>query len=478
MHLVEMSAIACYLSILVLIAIFSYKKNQTSTDFMIGGRKMNFWLTALAAHASDMSSWIFMGYPVLIYSAQKGGFSNIFVAIGLIIFMFLNWKFVSAKLRRDTEKYQAMTFSSYFESRFSDTSGVLRLLSALMSFIFYSIYISAGFYGLGLLLESLFQIPYAIGVTLGFFIVIPYLFIGGYITLAWTDFFQGMFLLFVIILVPWMATEKIGGFAQLIHGLSSQDYFSNLIPNHSFSGFLTVLFTMLSWGLGYFGAPHIVTKFMGIKHADDTKKSKWVGMTWQTITLAAATLVGMVAIPYFKDAQFDPQLIFVNMVKTLFSPFGSALILCAILGTTITLADSQILVLASSLTEDFYKRIIRKEATSKELVFVSRMSILVIGLFSYLIALQKYSTIYGLVEFAWFGLGSSFGPLILFSLYSKSVTKKGAVAGIVAGGGLSLIVPLINYLFTLNLPAMIVAFFGSSLAIYFCSTLPQKKEAK
>lgn len=472
MHSNEILAIASYLSVLILIAIFSYRKNQSSSDFIIGGRKMNFWLTALAAHASDMSSWIFMGYPVLIY---KNGISNIFIAIGLIIFMFLNWKLVSAKLRRETEKYQAMTFSSYFESRFQDTSGLIRLLSALMCFVFYSIYISAGFYGLGLLLESLFQIPYAIGVSLGCAIVIPYLFVGGYITLAWTDFFQGMFLLLVILFVPVFATEKIGGFQELITQLSSIDFFSNLIPSHSLYGLMMVIFTMISWGLGYFGQPHIVTKFMGIENPDDTRKSKWVGMSWQTITLAASTLIGMVAIPYFQNVDFDSQLIFVNMVKDLFSPFVSALILCAILGTTITLADSQILVLASSLTEDFYKRILRKSASSKELLLVSRLSILFIGLFSYFVALQKFSTIFNLVEFAWFGLGSSFGPLILFSLYSKTVNKYGAVAGIVSGGSLSILMPFVNELAGITISPMIPAFFGSCLAIYSVSKITSKR---
>ena len=471
MHIIEISAIGCYLLALVVIAIFSYKKNQSSSDFIMGGRKMNFWLTALAAHASDMSSWIFMGYPVLIYTT---GFSNIFVALGLIIFMFLNWKYVAAKLRTETEKYNALTFSSFFESRFSDTTGTLRLLSALMCFIFYSIYISASFYGLGLLLESLFQIPYIWGVTLGFLIVIPYLFVGGYITLAWTDFFQGMFLLFVILLVPIFAASNLGGFTPLFDFLEKKNFFASLLPEKSLSGFFSIFFIMLSWGLGYFGTPHIVTKFMGIKNAADTQKSKWVGMSWQTITLAASTLVGMVAIQYFQGSVFDPQLIFVKMVKSLFSPFFSTLILCAILGTTITLVDSQILVLASSITEDFYKRILRKDASSKELILVSRSSIFIIGMLSYIVALQKYSTIFSLIEFAWYGLGSSFGPLILFSLYSKTVNKQGAISGILTGGIMSLMIPIINNSFNLAIPSMIVSFFSSCLMIYGTSRFTQK----
>ncbi len=466
MHVFESLAILCYVFALLLIAIFSYKKNQSSTDFIIGGRKMNFWLTALAAHASDMSSWIFMGYPMKIFTT---GFSNIFIAIGLIVFMFLNWKFVASKLRIETENYQAMTFSSFFESRFSDASGMIRLLSALISFIFYSIYISAGFYGLGLLLESLFQIPYSIGVTIGCLIVVPYLFVGGYITLAWTDFFQGLFLLVVIILVPIFAAYSIGGFSEIFIKLKEAHFFSGILPEVSFFGILMVISTFFSWGLGYFGQPHIVTKFMGIKNPKDTVKSKWVGMSWQTMTLFASTLIGMVAIEFFQGQNFDPQLIFVQMVKSLFSPFIAALILCAILGTTITLADSQILVLASSITEDLYKRILRKDASSRELVWVSRISILLVGFFSYLLALKKFSTIYQLVETAWFGLGSSFGPLLLFSLYSKKVTKQGAIAGMLTGSFLSICLPILNYFLYFDYPPMIGAFLGSCFAIVIVS---------
>lgn len=473
MHLIELTAVSCYLSVLVLIAIFSYRKTQTSQDFIIGGRKMNFWLTALAAHASDMSSWIFMAYPLMIF--QKG-LSNIFVAVGLIVFMFLNWKYVSAKLRIASEKYNAMTFSSYFESRFHDTSGSLRIVSAIMSFIFYSIYITAGFYSLGLLLESLFQIPFEIGLTCGMFIVIPYLFAGGYVTLAWTDFFQGIFLIGVIILVPWIATKNIGGIDALNKTLSNANFYSSILPEYSAKGFLDVLILLLSWGLPYFGQPHIVTKFMGIKNPEDTVKSKWVGMSWQIITLAASTWVGMVAIAFFQNPTFDPQLIFIKMVKSLFSPFISALILCAILGTTITLANSQILVLASSITEDFYRRILRKQASSKELLAASRISILLVSLFAYVIALQKYSTISSLVEFAWFGLGSSFGPLLLFSLYSKSINRFGAMAGILTGGILSLILPLMNQLLQIETPSMVIAFIGSSLMIHFVSKMTLTKE--
>lgn len=474
MHTVEFLAISCYITILIGIAFFSFRKNQTSNDFIIGGRKMNFWLTALAAHASDMSSWIFVGYPVLIY--QKG-FSNVFVAIGLIVFMYFNWQLVAPRLRTSTEKYNAMTFSSFFESRFSDTSGILRILSALMCFGFYSIYISASFYGLGLFLESLFQIPYSYGVTLGLFIVIPYLFVGGYITLAWTDFFQGLFLLTVIVIVPSVAVYKLGGLTPVLAKLNSIQYFEHILPTPGWMGVLSAAAIAISWGIGYFGQPHIMTKFMGIRSAADTQKSKWVGMTWQVITLGAATCIGMIAIDFFKNPAFDPQLIFINMVKDLFSPFLSAFILCAILGTTITLADSQLLVLASTITEDFYKRILRKDASSKELLLVSRLSILFVSLIAYTIAMNHISTIFSLVEYAWFGLGASFGPLIIYSLYSKTANKYGAYAGILTGGIISAITPIVNNYFGTSVPPMIAGFALSCLAITVVSKLTYVKES-
>src|SRR3990167_895867 len=198
-------AIALYIAILFLIGFFSYKGHQTSNDFLIGSRSLNFWLTALSAHTSDMSSWIFMGFPAVIF---VGGLFNAWFAVGLILFMFLNWYFIAPKIRMKTEEYNSLTFSSFFESRFADTSGLIRIFTAVLSFIFYSIYISAGLLGIGLLIESLFGIPYHAGITIGICIVIPYLFIGGYRTLAFLDLFQGLFLLAVIFIVPLIVLSK------------------------------------------------------------------------------------------------------------------------------------------------------------------------------------------------------------------------------------------------------------------------------
>ncbi len=437
---------------------------------------MNFWLTALAAHASDMSSWIFMAYPAVIFSI---GLSQAWAAIGLTLFMFLNWQFVAPKLRTMTESYDSLTLSSFFESRFSDTSGSIRVITVIASLIFYTIYISSGLVALGILTQTLFGFNYIVGVTLGVLIIIPYLFIGGYVTLAWTDFFQGLFLMCVIVFVPLYAVFHIGSFQAVIDTVRTKANFEGFIPSHSFTGYLSILFLLSGWGLGYFGQPHIVTKFMGIEDVKKMPKSKWIGITWQTISLSAATFVGIVALTFYQTAPLrDNQLVFIDMALYLFNPFIATFILCAILGATITCMDSQILVLSSNLTEDFYKRIIRKDASSKELLIVSRISIIIIAIISYAIACTTSSSIYSLVSYAWFGLGASFGPLMLFSLYSKRSNRFGAWGGLISGSLVALIWPLINNAFDLSVPSIIPGFLISSFTIWALSSITQFKNDK
>jgi sodium/proline symporter len=477
MHFSAFFAVACYILILILIGVLSKKKNQTSSDFMIGSRKMSFWLTAFAAHASDMSSWIFMAYPAVIYTI---GLFNVWTAIGLTIFMFINWQFVAKKLRLATECYNSLTLPSFFESRFADTSGLLRIFTVLISFGFYTIYISSGLVALGILLETLFGLPYIIGMTIGVFIIVPYLFIGGYITLAWTDLFQGIFLLLAIVFVPFYALIHIGGFPALSLAIAQKTEYMGILPDTSWKTILTIIFTMCSWGLGYFGQPHIVTKFMGIKNPEEIHKAKWVGISWQIVSLTAATLMGLIGIAFFAKTGplIDSQLVFINMALALFPAFLSAFILCAILGATITVMDSQILVLSSNLTEDFYKKILRKGASSKELLIVSRISVLIVALIAYLIACQTKSTIYTLVSYAWYGLGASFGPVVLFGLYSKKANRIGAWAGLISGSLIAAIWPLINKTMPLDVPTLIPGFLISSFTIWAVSSITQYKNGK
>ncbi len=474
MYLYELSAVVIYFAILLTIGILSYRRHISATDFIIGNRSMNYWLTALAAHASDMSSWLFMGYPAVIFT---GGLFNAWSAVGLIVFMFLNWQLIAPKIRVATEQYNSLTFSSYFESRLADTSGMIRIFTAIMSLVFYTIYISAGLVGLGLLLETLFTIPYELGILLGIFIVIPYVFIGGYLTLAWIDLFQGIFLMCVIIFVPLYILPKVGHLDGVFQAMHLKKLTFSLIPDFSEKTWWGILSGIAGWGLGYFGQPHIVTKFMGIKNVHEIYKSKWIGMTWMCISLTAATLVGMVGIAYFTSGLHDSEQVFIEMVKETFPPFLIGFILCAVLAATINAMSSQVLVLSSSLTEDFYKRLFHKTASSRELLVVSRLGVIVVALVAFVIAYGKFSTIYSLVLYAWSGLGSSFGPLLLLSLYSTKINKYGAWAGILLGGISSALWPYINKLFTPQIPALIPAFTLSFLAILFVTLLTNKKSA-
>lgn len=469
-------ALFFYLSILVFIGFKSHLKHQTSNDFILGSRKMNFWLTALAAHASDMSSWIFMAYPAVIFST---GLINIWVAVGLTFFMFLNWHYVAPKLRKMTEHYNSLTLPSFFESRFQDTSGFLRISTVIISLVYYTVYISAGLVGLGILIETLFGVPYLFGVSVGILIIIPYLFIGGYVTLAWTDLFQGIFLICAIVLVPLYALPEIGGIKGLQTALQAKKSLEGIFPSFSFLTCFKIFSLITSWGLGYFGMPHILTKFMGIKNVEEMPKSKWFGISWQIISLTAATFVGLIGVAFFaKTGLVDDQLVFINIVTSLFTPFTAAFILCAILGATITCMDSQILVLASNLTEDLYKKVVKKEASSRELLFVSRLSVLAVAVISYILAITTSSSIFSIVSYAWFGLGASFGPLVIFSLYAKSVTRMGAFSGIISGALIAGFWPLVNNFIPVDIPTLIPGFFISSFTIWLVSIMTRNKQVE
>lgn len=472
MHSSEILAVVLYFVVVLAVGITSYRKQMSATDFIIGGRSLNYWLTALAAHASDMSSWLFMGYPATIFTT---GLFGIWTAIGLWVFMFLNWQFVAPKIRVATEKYSSLTFSSFFESRLLDNSGVIRVFTALMCFVFYSIYISAGLVGIGLLFEHLFNLNYYAGIFIGIGIIIPYVFIGGYLTLAWIDLFQGLFLLCVIVFVPLYFLDHVGGWGSVQTSVALKKLSLSILPSVNSKTWIDVFSIAAGWGLGYFGQPHIVTKFMGISNAAHIWKSKIIGMSWMLISLSAATLVGLVGIAAFKQGLADPEQVFIRLVEFEFPPFVIGLMLCAVMAATINATSSQVLVLSSSLTEDFYKRIFRKNASSSELLLVSRLGVVLASILAFTIAYGKISSIYSLVLYAWSGLGSSFGPLLLSCLYIKQINKFGAWTGILVGGIVSASWPYFNQFSPIKLEPLIPGFALSLISIYLVSYFTSHK---
>jgi sodium/proline symporter len=454
MYTYELSAIVIYFLILLTIGYLSYRRNMSADDFIIGNRSMNYWLTALSAHASDMSSWLFLAYPAAIFSK---GLLGAWTAIGLIVCMYLNWQWIAPKIRVATEQYNSLTFSSFFESRFGDTSGLIRFFSALILIVFYTIYISAALTGMGDLLTSLFNIHYGVAILIGIVIVVPYVFVGGYKTLAWIDLFQGFFLLGVIIFIPLYLLGHVGGFNGISKSFEANHLARSLIPDFSGSTMVSIISMTLGFGLGYFGQPHIVTKFMGIKNVSEIYKSKWIGMSWMTLSLAAATLVGAVGVAFFNGSLANPEEVFIKMVQASFHPLIIGFVLCAVMAATINALSSQLLVLTSSLTEDFYKRMFRPHASSKELLLITRLGVILVGAVAFFIALRKTSTIFNLVNYAWSGIGSSFGPLVILSLYSNRVNKYGTWAGILGGGITAGIWPLFNTSISPMVPGFIAS---------------------
>jgi sodium/proline symporter len=473
MNLLEITTFIAYFIILISIILITSKKQKSDTQFVLGNRSLNFYLTALSAHASEMGNWLFMGYPALIFSV---GVFGCWAAIGLIVFMFLNWQFIAPKIRVITEKYNSLTLNDYFEKRFNDKTKQIRIIASILSLVFFLGYISAGLVGLGIIIETLFGINYSIGIFIGFFIIVFYVYIGGYNTVALIDLIQGFFLLFVVLFIPIVLIPKIGGMQTIVTALETKNLTSSLFPKFSFASLLEIIFISCGWGLGYFGQPHIITKFMGIKDVKDMGKAKYLGISWQTLALGAATFIGLIGITQFQAGTINPELISLKIVKNTFLPFFSGLILCAILAATTNVMAAQILVVASSLAEDFYKGLYKPLATPSTLLKISRISVILVGLFSLVIAYIRPASIYELVLYSWSGLGASFGPLLLVSLYSTKINKYGAIAGILTGGIVSAIWPLIDFqIKIIDIPPIIPGFLLSLIAIFVFSSISKNK---
>lgn len=465
-----------YFAILLGIGYISHRKQTSNAEFIVGNRSLNFWVTALSAHASDMSAWLFMGLPMAVYLQ---GLSGSWIGIGLMIGMFLTWQLIAEKLRTSTEKYDSYTLSTFFEKRFQDTSGILRVLTAIVLLFFLTFYLGAGLTAMGLLIESLFNIDYFWGLSFALCVVVIYTFGGGFVTIAWTDLFQGIFLLVMISLVPVLMLFRFPDTWTTITQLDQlKPHYMSLMGEMSFGSVLSSAFVALSWGLGYFGMPHVITKFLGIKEAKEMKKSRNLGMTWQFLALTASIAVGVVGFAHFQGALENPELVYVEMVKLLFHPFVAGFVLCGVLAANLSTMDSQLLVCASVIGEDLYKRFTNTVPSQKSLVRASRCGVIIIAILALIIAFDHEETIIEAVFYAWAGLGSAFGPLVLMSLYDPKANKYGAFCGIVIGGLIGSLWPLVNpYLFSYSLPATIPGFSLSLLAIYGVSRLTNKQAA-
>ncbi|WP_445768133.1 sodium/proline symporter PutP [Rheinheimera sp.] len=420
------------------IGLYGYK---TSTDdvsgYMLGGRKLGPGVTALSAGASDMSGWMLMGVPGAMYLS---GVSSSWIAIGLLIGAYINYIIVAPRLRIYTEiANDSITLPDFFENRFADKTRLLRIVSSLVIVVFFTLYTSSGVVGGGKLFESSFGLSYELGLYVTAGVVVAYTLFGGFLAVSITDFVQGCIMFISLVLVPVVALDHLGGISSVVTQVNNiSPNFSDMFIDAKTGQALTVLgiISLLSWGLGYFGQPHIIVRFMAIRSVKDIKTARRIGISWMLITLLGAVMTGLVGIAYVANTKMtlsDPETIFIVFSQFLFHPLISGFLLAAILAAIMSTISSQLLVTSSSLTEDFYKAFVKRDASQRELVLVGRLSVLAVALVAIVLAYDRESSILTLVSNAWAGFGAAFGPLVILSLYWKRMTFAGALAGILTG---------------------------------------------
>lgn len=472
--------IALYFIILLGIGYYAYKNSTGDLDeYMLGGRNIGPYVTALSAGAADMSGWMIMGLPGEVYSI---GLSASWIAIGLTLGAYINYFVVAPRLRVYTEKANnSITLPEFFKNRLDDQSNTIKILAGLIIVVFFTLYVNSGMVAGGKLFESAFGLKYHYGLILVAAIVIFYTFIGGYLAVSLTDFFQGVVMLIAMVMVPIVTMMQ-------LNGLDTLGDAARLEPTNLdwFKGTTVIgIIGFIAWGLGYFGQPHIIVRFMSIKSVKMLPTARRFGISWMAISLLGAVLVGLTGIA-FVDAQDvvikDPETIFILMGQVLFHPLVGGFLLAAILAAIMSTISSQLIVTSSSLTEDFYK-LFRKESPTedrrKEFLLVGRLSVLVVAIVAIFLAWTPNDTILNLVGNAWAGFGAAFGPLVLLSLYWKNLTRTGAVSGMVAGA-VTVIVwivwvkPLGDTYEFFNLYEIVPGFFINLIVAYFVSLITKK----
>nr|WP_046176043.1 sodium/proline symporter PutP [Domibacillus indicus] len=424
-------SIVIYMAGMLFIGWFAYKKTSNLTDYMLGGRGLGPAVTALSAGASDMSSWLLMGLPGAMYLT---GISSSWIVFGLTLGAWANWLYVAPRLRTYTEiANDSITIPGFLENRFDDRSKMLRLVSGIVILVFFTFYVSSGMVSGGVLFNTTFGLEYRTGLFVVTGIVVAYTLFGGFLAVSWTDFVQGIIMITALILVPIVVLIEIGGLNTAVSEVRSIDpKMLNIFEGQSLLGIVS----LFAWGLGYFGQPHIIVRFMAITSRKDVKTARRIGMSWMIFSTIGAMFTGFLGIAYYSmngSTLEDPETVFIALGDVLFHPIITGFILSAILAAVMSTISSQLLVTSSSLTEDLYKTFFRRNASDKELVFLGRLSVLIISIIGLALAWEKNETILELVSYAWAGFGAAFGPAILLSLYWKRMTKWGALAGMIIG---------------------------------------------
>ena len=418
-----------YLILILFLGIKAYRRTHSLNDYILGGRKLGAAVTALSVGASDMSGWLLLGLPGAIYLS---GLSEIWIGIGLVLGAYCNWLFVSKRLRIYSQHANnSLTLPDYFENRFNDTTRALRLVSAFVILLFFTFYTASGLVGGAILFENSFGLQYSTALISGGLVIVGYTFIGGFLAVAWTDAVQAVLMFLALLVAPTVVILSSGGMDvvwQQMQAVNPQS--TKLFSNMTLIGFLS----LIAWGLGYAGQPHILARFMAVESPQKLVAARRIAMVWMILVLFGSIATGLAGIAYFADNPLEnPETVFITLSQQLFNPWVAGIITAAILSAIMSTVDSQLLVSSSVISEDFYRVFVRPQASEKELLMVSRGAVIAIALLAMVIASDRGSRVLDLVSYAWAGFGAAFGPVIVFSLFWRSMTAASAIAGMIVG---------------------------------------------
>lgn len=465
-------ALAIYFIAMLGIGFYAWRKStQDSEGYLLGGRDLGPAVTALSAGASDMSGWLMLGLPGAIFLS---GLGQAWIGVGLVIGAYLNYRLVAPRLRTYTELAgDAITVPDFLEERYHDKSRALRLVSALVIIVFFAIYTAAGMVSGGKFADSALGIDYTYGILLTAGVVVVYTVMGGFLAVSLTDFVQGCIMFIALVLVPVAAYLTLGadGFGQ---GLAAAEASRGLSLTQLIGGEVTLIaiISASAWGLGYFGQPHIIVRFMAIRRVEDMPTARRINIGWMTVSLVGAIATGFIGAAWFAGrggAPADAETVFLVLAQILFHPFIAGFVFAAVLAAIMSTISSQLLVTSSSLTEDIYKTFFKRDASERQLVMIGRAAVVLVAIVAGLLALDPESSILGLVSNAWAGFGAAFGPAILFSLRWKRTTRQGVLSGMIVGAVTVIIWIMIGLSATMY--EIVPGFILSSLAIWLVSRM-------
>jgi len=429
-------ALGLYFAGMLLIGYLAFRRTEDHEDYMLGGRNLPPWIAALSAGASDMSGWLVMGLPGAIYLS---GLIEAWIAIGLTIGAYLNWLLVAPRLRAYTEvSRNSITVPSFFENRLRDRTRLLRVLSGIVILVFFTLYISSGMVAGGVFFESSFGGDYLVGVLLVSGVTLAYTLFGGFLGASLTDVVQGLMMVVALIVVPVAAVVAVGGLGETAQAIgdAAPGHLSLLGDTALTGGTVLAIVSSLAWGLGYFGQPHIIVRFMALRSPREAKSARRIGISWMVVSMGGAVISGLVGVAYVARTGTDlsnPETVVLLMSKTLLHPFVAGLVLAAVLAAIMSTISSQLIVCSSALVEDLYTVFRRTPPPQRRLVLMGRLAVLAVAVVALILALSPNDTILGLVSFAWAGFGAAFGPVILLSLFWRRLTTAGALAGMFVG---------------------------------------------